>query len=179
MRFWFALHVKPSSEPRTIERLNVESYWPHQEITDKSRHTRKRSFFPGYLFARFNPDDPLDYLSVISVPSVLSIVGAGRQPIAISDTEIESLKLMCSQAATLAHPLMKIGDPVRVVRGPLSGAQGFLVRTKGGCRLVVSVDLLGRSVSAEIDADAVEALPFARQNGLPQFSNQYIPGVTR
>lgn len=156
MRSWYALHVKPSSEPRTIERLSVESYWPHQQITDKFRHTHNRSFFPGYVFARFNPDDPLDRLAVVSVPSVVSILGAGKEPIAIPDTEIESLKLMCSQAHTLAHPLMKIGDPVRVVRGPLAGAQGFLVRTKAGCRLVVSVDLLGRSVSAEIDGDAVE-----------------------
>jgi transcription antitermination factor NusG len=56
-------------------------------------------------------------------------------------------------------PYMKEGARVRVTAGPLIGMEGFVVERKNECRLVVSVDLLGRSVSTEIDAASLEPLP--------------------
>jgi transcription antitermination factor NusG len=61
-----------------------------------------------------------------------------------------------------ACPFLQKGQPVVVERGPLKGTEGVVVRTKGAYRLVVSVFLLQRSISAEIDRDSVRALPPAR-----------------
>jgi hypothetical protein len=53
---------------------------------------------------------------------------------------------------------LKRGDWVGVKCGPLEGIQGILVRKKNVYRLVLSVEMLGKSAAVEIDALLVERL---------------------
>ena len=53
-------------------------------------------------------------------------------------------------------PFLRAGQKIVVTRGPLSGVEGFLVSSKNEYRLVVSIQLLQRSVAAEIDRDCIE-----------------------
>src|SRR5205823_2697493 len=54
------------------------------------------------------------------------------------------------------HPFLKVGERVRVTRGTLEGLEGLLIRRKGACRLVLSVEMLAQSVAVEIDGADVE-----------------------
>ena len=45
---------------------------------------------------------------------------------------------------------------MRVKYGPLAGAQGILVRRKDKFRVVLSIDLIMRSVAVEVDEADVE-----------------------
>ena len=54
------------------------------------------------------------------------------------------------------HPFLSDGDTVRVMSGPLAGIEGIVVRKKDVWRLVISVQMLGRSAAAEIDASSIE-----------------------
>jgi hypothetical protein len=56
------------------------------------------------------------------------------------------------------HPLLKIGERVRIKRGPLAALQGLLVRQKNVYRLVISVEMLGRAAAVEVDSFLVERL---------------------
>jgi transcription antitermination factor NusG len=106
--------------------------------------------FPGYCFARI---DPADSLRVLSCLGVVSIVGVDGRPAPIADREIESIRtLVASDLRFDPSPLIEEGDPVEVVRGPLRGVVGRLVRKSGQARLVLSVGLIGRGVTVDVDA---------------------------
>ena len=49
------------------------------------------------------------------------------------------------------HPYLQAGRRARVMRGPLSGMEGIVVRRKNCSRLVLSFDLIQRSMAIEID----------------------------
>jgi len=173
---WFALYVAAQQERRVESRLDditVEHYSPFIQrpirTGQKRSHHKPASPFertedpllPGYVFARFDLLDRTQRHNIISIPGVVRIVGFGLQPVSIPDEEVESLRLIVTAGVSIRSiPLVTGGEYVRVVRGPLTGAQGFVVYVKQGTasvpRIVVSVSMLGRSVSTEVDADWLE-----------------------
>ncbi|HWI20243.1 MAG TPA: transcription termination/antitermination NusG family protein, partial [Vicinamibacterales bacterium] len=111
--------------------------------------------FPGYVFARFVPDERIGVLKVDGVVQIISNNGI-LSP--IPDEEIDSIRtLVESELAYDPVPLIKEGDMVKVTSGPLKGVVGRLVQKKGAAaRLVLSVDLIGQAVSVEVDAADVK-----------------------
>ncbi len=96
--------------------------------------------------------NPKERLPVLTVPGVVSLVSFGKEPCPIPDHEIENIRSMLkSGVAVLPSPFLKIGQAVRIERGPLSGIEGILQELKGTLRIIVSIELLRRSVSAEIE----------------------------
>lgn len=95
----------------------------------------------------------------MSAFGVVRIVGFGNQLMPVEDGEILALQqavragVECEPAAYL-----KIGQRVRVGYGALNGVEGILTEAKKGHRLILSVTLLERSVSVEVDGAAVEAV---------------------
>lgn len=115
--------------------------------------------FPGYLFGRFSGRHSL---SVRQTPGVLDIVGFAGTPAPIADEEIQTLRAAVESGRPF-HPCAYVaaGDRVRIGSGPLAGMSGVLVREKGHFTVVVSIELLQRSVAVEIERGAV-ALSAAR-----------------
>ncbi len=90
---------------------------------------------------------------MVTIDGVVGLVGAGRQPIPVSETEIEAIRtIVQSGAPAEPWPFLRIGQTVRVNHGSLSGLEGILTRVKNSWRLVISVVLLERSVAVEIDS---------------------------
>lgn len=153
---WFALTVQPNHE-RTAERglLNrgLEAYLPTHKVKRRWSDRQKELdmvLFPGYVFCRFIKSD-LGH--VLSSPGVRSVVGVGRTPAPVDDSEISAVKALASSGLPiLPWPYLRIGQSVRIDRGPLAYLRGVVVRIKDSCRVVVSVDALGCSLSVEVDA---------------------------
>jgi transcription antitermination factor NusG len=110
--------------------------------------------FPGYVFVRL----PLrDRLSVLQTPSVVRLVGFGGQPVPLLDQEIETLRQgLAYETRFEPHPYLKVGRRVRVKTGPLQGLEGILLRKKSTSRFILTLDLIMRSVAAEIDVAELE-----------------------
>ena len=90
---------------------------------------------------------------MLEIPGVVQIVGSGSSPEPIQDEEIDALKkLMVSTLSYDAHPYLREGMAVQVVRGPLEGARGILIRKEKQYRLVISVHLIEQAAAVEIDA---------------------------
>jgi transcription antitermination factor NusG len=80
-------------------------------------------------------------------------------PAALPDAEIEGLRNgLEKQVCIVPHPYLKVGRRVRVRSGPMSGVQGILTRKKDSLRVVVSIELIMRSVAVEVDAADIEPL---------------------
>lgn len=118
--------------------------------------------FPGYVFVRIVV---ADRLRVLGVPGVVRLVGFSGQLTPLPDEEIESLKKgLAGGVCAEPHPFLTAGRRVRVKRGPFEGRQGILLRRKGKLRLVLSIELIMRSVVIDVDIADVEAvIPIASQ----------------
>jgi transcription antitermination factor NusG len=100
------------------------------------------------------------------LPGVVDLIGFGKLPAPIPDAEIDRVRKMVESGLPVASwPYLTAGDTVLIESGPLAGLEGILLRTKGKYRLVVSVNLLQRSVAAEIDRGWVRPLR-QRQSGI-------------
>jgi transcription termination/antitermination protein NusG len=160
---WFALYVQVNHEKEVTKRLEQKSldcFLPLMESWSKRQDRRKRvhlPFFPGYIFVNTVLDNYMNAY-ILKTPGALSILKNSEGPLPIPEYQIENLKTMLRSEQTLTlHPYLKEGDLVRVIRGHLIGCTGIMVRqnTKKG-RLVVSVDVIRKSVSVELDLEDVE-----------------------
>jgi transcription antitermination factor NusG len=139
----------------------VESYLPSIK---KNRQWSDRKalievpLFPGYLFVyvRPNADDFLGVLKTRGAVSLLSLIPGHPTPLPAE--EIYSLRLLVESGNELdIYPFLKEGAPVRIKRGPLTGAEGILSKKEDHYMFLVTIEILGRSVGVKIYADDLEA----------------------
>jgi transcription antitermination factor NusG len=116
-------------------------------------------------------------LSILTTPGVYSLVAFAGVPAVIPDAEIEAVRqAIAARAHVNPHPFLKSGDWVRVKCGPLEGIEGILVRAKNQFRLVLSVELVEKSVAVEVEAWAVERAPrFERRESTRSFAFNLQP----
>lgn len=162
---WYALTVKHHHEKIVAQALDgrgLESYLPLYRSFHRSGGRMKPvllPLLPGFVFCRF---DISNRLPVLTIPGVGSIVCIGRAPAPIAQSELESIETMIRSDLNVApHETFFAGQEVTIDRGPLEGLSGTLVATKPNYRLVVSIPLLQRAVSAEVDLDWVRPLKSA------------------
>ncbi|HXP84842.1 MAG TPA: UpxY family transcription antiterminator [Bryobacteraceae bacterium] len=152
---WFALRVRSGSEKMVAaiaENKGVENFLPVYQCSRRWSDRVKSlelPLFPGYLFCRLNPKYRLP---VLTIPGVQHFVGIGRAPVAIDEAEIAAIQTAVrSGLHTEPWPYLSTGQRVRLDRGPLEGLEGLLVEVRKQQRIVVSVQLLMRSVAVEIE----------------------------
>jgi len=153
---WHALWTRSRHEKRVREQLEqkaIEVFLPTVSRWSRWKDRKKQiewPLFPGYCFARFAP---AARHAVLTCDGVVHIVGTGGVPSPIPPEEIDSLRrLVESELAYDPCPLVKIGETVKVVSGPLKGVVGRLQKKGARARLQLSVELVGQAVSVEIDA---------------------------
>jgi len=157
---WYAAYTSANHERRVAEQLavrDVDHFLPVYASVRRwkdRRVTLQMPLFPGYVFVCMALRDRLQ---VQQVPGVAHLVGFDGTPAALPDAEIQAL-MRGVESGLLAepHPYLKVGHRVRVRAGPLQGLQGILVRKKNVSRFVISLDLIMRSVAAEIDLAELE-----------------------
>ena len=131
------------------------TYKTERQWSDRKKQI-DQSLFPGYVFCRLNPEDRLP---VLTFPGTVGLVGFGKGPAPIPDHEIESVRRMIGSGLLVAPwPFLETGQKVLIERGPLTGVEGILQEIKKTFRLVVSIPLLQRSVSAEVDRTWIRPL---------------------
>jgi len=156
---WYALRVRARSEQLVAKILCTKQFqcyvpsWEERKTYSDRVIWAQVPAFPGYAFSRFFLTERLE---VLNTPGVQHIVGAGATPEAIEESVISSLRRAFSCAKKVApFGYFRGGNRVRIARGPLAGAIGVLLRFKGEHRLIISVDILQRSVSVEVEASEV------------------------
>ena len=152
---WYALQVRPRFEKviaSTLLNKGYEGFLPlyrHRSRWSDRMKEVQLPLFSGYLFCRL---DLNRRLPVLITPGVMHIVGIGKIPHPVDEFEIAALQsIVVSGLQAEPRSYLSIGERVRIELGPLAGTEGILTSLKGSSRLVVSVNLLQRSVSVEID----------------------------
>ena len=152
---WHALHTRHQHEKYITDILaekGFEVFCPTYAEVHRWKDRRKEvtlPLFPGYLFFADGLDRRLDLLST---PGVCEIVSFGNTAAIVPEKEISAIRVATASCQIMEpHPFLKEGHRVRVKSGPLSGIEGLLQRRKDSFRLVLSVELLGRSVAVEVE----------------------------
>jgi transcription termination/antitermination protein NusG len=156
---WFGLRTMPRHEKLVHERLvgrGVESFLPLWIRCSRWTDRKKKvalPLFPGYCFARFSLDNKS---VVVRAAGVIEIVGTAGVPEPVEEREIVSLQALVRSGMEYdPHPGLVEGMAVEVVRGPLSGVRGVVVRKESHCRLVILVNVIRQGASVEVDAGDV------------------------
>ena len=156
---WYALRLRSNFEhkaARVLASKGYEVFLPAYEARQQWADRTKKvqiPLFPGYLFCRF---DGTQKLPILMSPGVVDIVGFGSSLAPIPEGEINAVRtLLESHLEVRPCPFLKIGERVIIEAGPLAGVSGVLLDFKNSYRLLVSIDLIQRSVSAEIQRDWV------------------------
>jgi len=152
---WYGLHVRANCEQITSTALRgrglnpfVPSYKMRRRWSDRLKEV-ELPLFPGYVFCRLNV---ANRLPVLTAPGVKGIVGIGKAPAPIEESEIEAIRaVVASGLQPHSYPFMHAGDRVRVHDGPLRGVEGVVTSLEGREHLVVSITLLQRSLSVEME----------------------------
>lgn len=157
---WFALRTRSRHEKRVhaqlADRPRIQAFLPLRERRSRWKDRVKRiqePVFPGYCFARFRREDRLE---VLTAAGVVGLVGPSGEPEPIPDSEIEAIRVVAASGLGYEpFPFLVEGRAVEVIRGPLMGIRGRLVRKDREYRVVLSVTLIRQSVQVEIDATDV------------------------
>jgi transcription antitermination factor NusG len=159
---WYVAHTRARHEKHVAEQLldhSIESFLPLYSAVHRWKDRRKLVYlplFPGYVFLRIALPERL---RVLRLPGVVRFVGFNGTPAEVPDGELCALRSALENGTRVGpHPYLRIGRRVRIRFGPLQGAEGILIRRKGSCRLVLSIDLIMRSVAAEVDESDVEPI---------------------
>ena len=172
---WYALYTRHQHEgnvARALASKGFEVFLPlysaDHRWKDRVKHL-SLPLFPCYVFLR----GPCErWQAILTTPGFHTVVGFGGRPAMIPRSEIEAIRRVVeSPLKAEPHPFLKSGDWVRVIAGPLEGLEGILLRKKNLWKLVLSVEILQRSVAVEVDAIMVERVYVPK----PGFAPRWLP----
>jgi len=165
---WFAAYTTTRHEKAVAEHFamrEIEAFLPLYRAQRLWKNGCKMNLelplFPSYVFVRVRARERV---RVLEVPGVVSLVSTAGRPVPLPEADIEALRSSLPFIRCEPHPFLVIGERVRIKRGSLEGIEGILVRKKGMLRVVISLDLIMKSVAVEVDANDVEPIlsSFAR-----------------
>lgn len=162
MENWFAVYTRVRHEKkvlRKIENKSIRTYLPLRRQLSQWKDRKKEIFtplFPGYLFVKINPEIRTE---VLKVPGVVRMLGANGELTPVPEYQIDGIKELLGSGLKYEISNNYVsGREVEVVKGPLAGTEGKIIQIRGNYKLILSVDIINRSVLVEVDIDQVELL---------------------
>jgi len=162
---WHVLWTRSNCELSVQEQLAAKGFevlLPTVDKWSRRKHTRclyRAPLFPGYLFVR-HAIDKSSYIEISKARGLVRILGERWDKLAsVADSEIEAIrKVSRSDLPRMPYPYLRVGQNVRIIAGPLANVEGIFVRSepKSGL-LVLSIELLRRSLAVEVDCTLVAA----------------------
>ena len=151
---WYALKTRSRHEKRVRDQLvlrDIDTFLPLCETWRQWKDRKKKvelPLFPGYCFARFPLVERLRVLNVLGVADLVSING---RPEPIREDELSAIQQLVSTKLQFdPHPFFEEGMDVEVIRGPLAGVRGKLLRKDRVTRLVLAVTLVRQAAVVEV-----------------------------
>jgi transcription antitermination factor NusG len=159
---WFVFYTLPRAEKMALHDLLKHDYDAFLPTTKSLKLWKNRQkkwieevLFPNYVFV--NTHDAELY-NIVSMPKIVTCVRCGVKPCNICNKEIEAIKRMLSdeQNVWVEQDLFCEGVKVRVIKGPLTGCEGILVKQRGKTRFGVQV--INHTVLVDINIAMLEKL---------------------
>ena len=160
---WYALYTRSHCEQLVYEQLvgrGFPAFLPKLDVWSRRggvRHRISLPMFPSYLFL-CHVMDKISFIEVSKARGLVRILGERWDRLSVvPEAEINAIqRVLYAEVPVIPHPYLREGQRVRITHGPLNGVEGILVQSKPNKGLLVlSIDLLRRSIAVEVDATAV------------------------
>jgi len=158
---WFAVYTQSRQEKclaKYFDQRAIECYLPlyrsARRWKDGSRVSLELPLFPGYIFVHIQRHERV---RVLELPGVVRIVcGTGGELLSLPDTAVDALRGGLAEHAVQPHPFLGVGERARIRYGALAGMEGVVVRYKGSLRVVLTLELIMRSIAVEVSCEDLE-----------------------
>jgi transcription termination/antitermination protein NusG len=161
---WYAVHTRSRFEQKVFDGIHsksIEVFLPRIQVISRRKDRHKKIFvplLPGYVFVN-SLLEPAEYLNILKTAGVVRLIGFEGKPVPAKNDEINSLMILDGTDRSVQNTVyMSKGDRVMIMEGPLKGLVGFYIKAKGQGKVVVSVDLLNRSLEVDIEDWALEKI---------------------
>ena len=161
-RQWFVAIVGRNTEKACRERLTALGYESYVATQMETRvwRTGQKKFIHVTERERLEIVK-LPYINYFLTDKAGHTNDFGRHPLAvIPDSQMDMLRFMLyhadSPVSFTSEPL-RLGDHIRVVRGQLTGCEGYVAKDGNQTHLVVRIDFLG-SAQVSISSDDLEKI---------------------
>jgi transcriptional antiterminator RfaH len=151
---WWVLHTRPRAE-KTLARLfsdrGAKFYLPLCAREWCNRGRRFQSYlplFPGYVFLNGDADDRVGALETNLVAHVLPVDDQHQ----LHGDLARVHQLLVTGAPVTPEERLEPGDPVEVIKGPLAGLEGKVIKRGKHLKFFIEVQFLRRAVSAEVES---------------------------
>lgn len=160
---WYAIHTRSNYEQKVHDGFcgkSIETLLPRCQVMSRRKDRQKKLFvplLPGYVFVRTDLNQ-VEHLDILKTVGVVRMLGFEGKPVPASDEEIAALTILDGTDRTVQNQsFIKRGDRIMIMDGPFKGLVGFYIRHKGQSdKVVVSIELLNRSLAVEIEGWALE-----------------------
>ena len=159
---WYAVQTRARHERVVLQRFREKGLTTFLPVFTEIRRWSDRQkvlelpLFSCYVFVKIMNTNE-DRQRVLFTESVFDFVGLPRRGTPIPDEQIEAVRTIVEERVSWhSHPFLKIGQRVRIRSGALDGVEGILIDRNGRDTLVISVDLIQRSMAIRIDGYSVE-----------------------
>jgi transcription antitermination factor NusG len=161
---WFAVQTRSRHEKKVSAELSRRGVTTFLPLLNQRRRWSDRyqeiavPLFPCYSFVRLAPSSK-ELHSVMRIRGVVGLVGNQGCGTAIPDKEIEQVRrLLDDEGSCAIHPFLRAGQRVRILNGSLAGFEGILVTQDRDQSLVISIELIQRSLAVQISGYDLELL---------------------
>jgi transcription antitermination factor NusG len=160
---WLAVQTWPRYEKKVaveLEQKEIQVFLPlvaaEHQWSDRRRIVQS-PLFPSYVFVRA-PETFDSRISVLRTNGVINFVGARNTGSPIPESEIESVRILLARGITFQnHPFLNIGQRVRIRGSSLDGVEGILLAKNEDLSLVVSIQIIQRSLAIRVAGYQIEA----------------------
>jgi len=159
---WFAVQTRHRHEKKIAERLHQEDIETFLQV-HRAIHRWKNGvnaqvempLFSGYLFTRIHG---AQRILLLRHPGVIAIAASSTSPTPIPDDEIAQIRRAAETVKAEPHPYLAVGQRVKIVEGALRGMEGILVRKRSELRVIVSIEIIMRSLAVDVSEFEIEPI---------------------
>jgi len=162
---WYAVQTRPRHEHMVASQLDHEGLPVLLPLAAQVRRWSDRRkviqvpVFPNYVFVKLALVSNEQRVFVLRRSGVIGFVGPNREATPIEASQIESVRtLMSAETEFRPHPYLAVGQRVRIRSGALKGLEGILLQITGDDHLVLSIDLINKSVTVRIEGYDLEVV---------------------
>jgi len=159
---WYAIQTRSRHEKTVAAQLQEKGVTtflpvvPHVHRWSDRYKVLQLPLFPGYAFVRMVAFPEACHL-VLRTPGVAHFVGVRGKGLPIPEKEIEDIrKILDHNHLCAPHPFLRAGQRVRIRGGCLDGVEGILLAQSSNRSLILSVQLIQRSLSIRIEGYDLE-----------------------
>lgn len=159
--FWYAFYTLPRAEKKVAEKLEKHKFEYYLPLikTLKQWSDRKKMviepIFKSYIFVKVLPDE---IKRVLPIDGILKIISFGHIPQSIPDSQVAFLKLLLESPDEIEiSSTLQTGDKVRIIQGPLAGAEGFLGAI-GSKNFKINIEIVGHSIAVAVNPAYLEKI---------------------